>query len=90
VKPGKGTIKIAVLNDGGHDLSSLAGITAGADAASPIKVMMKDVDKDGDLDAEYQFSVADTGIACGDNSVSVQGTVDGLSFTAEADIVTKC
>ncbi len=90
VKPGKGKIKIAVLNNGGHDLSTLAGITAGSGDASPTKMKMKDVDKDGDLDVEYQFSVADTGIACGDTSVTVQGTVDGLSFTAETDIVTKC
>lgn len=90
VKPGKGKIKVAVLNDGGHDLTTLSGVTAGVGLASPTKDKMKDVDDDGDLDAEYSFWVADTGIACGDTELLVQGTVDGLSFSATADIVTKC
>lgn len=90
VKPDKGKIRVAVLNDGGHDLSTLADVTAGIDDAIPTKYKMKDVDKDGDIDVEYVFWVADTGIACGDTMLPVQGTVDGLSFSAAADIVTKC
>jgi hypothetical protein len=62
----------------------------GYSAAAPVSgPFISDWDSDGLADAGYQFQTQDTGIACEDTEVQVQGTtVDGLVFAGTGAIAT--
>jgi hypothetical protein len=77
-----GVISAAILSTNGFDASTVdqASVRFGANQiVAEGTGHFRDVDHDGLLDLILQFRVQDTGIQCGDTSVSVTGqTVDGI------------
>ncbi len=90
VRPDLATRKISVhlINDGTFDIGTIADVQIAG--ATPILERMQDVDDDGDTDLRYKALVGDANVECGDESLSVTGTVDGVPFESIASIITRC
>lgn len=75
-----GPVPVAVLSDGGFDATTVDETVtvlgpAGAPALGPGWTL--DVDGDGDVDRVLWFTVRDTGILCGDTTVTLIGATTG-------------
>lgn len=61
----------------------------GSAGATPFKYTRIDLNEDGIHDLVMRFNINETGLACGDTTIDLQGTiVGGAEFVARADIVT--
>ncbi|MGM8227779.1 choice-of-anchor Q domain-containing protein [Cellvibrio sp. ARAG 10.3] len=64
-------------------------IRLGSAGATPFKYTRIDLNEDGIHDLVMRFRINETGLACGDTAIDLQGTiVGGAEFVARADIVT--
>src|SRR5262249_48077497 len=87
------TLRVAVLTDGSFDASTIDPTTlrfgAKGTEAAPLRVVLRDIDGDGDIDAIIRFAIPDTGIVCGNSSAFLTGkTVSGQAFQGSDSIVT--
>jgi hypothetical protein len=84
---------VAIFSVNGFDATTVDSSTVrfgatGAEAA-PVRVALRDVDGDGDLDMVLRFAIPETGITCGDTSASLTGqTAQGLSIIGSSPIKT--
>lgn len=61
----------------------------GSAGATPFKYTRLDLNEDGIHDLVMRFNINETGLACGDTTIDLHGTmVGGAEFVARADIVT--
>ena len=88
----KGVIPVAILSTDGFDATSvdLLSVRFGTGAARPAQgTGQLDVNGDGRLDLLLHFRTQESGIACGDTSVSITGeTLQGQAFRGSDSIVT--
>ena len=80
----RGGIWVAALSDNGFDPLQIdtSSVGFGPDEASAIRHKTEDINNDGFDDILLQFSIADTGIRCGDDEASLTGkTFDGQNIT---------
>ena len=85
---------MAILSDNGFDATTIDPNTVrfgatGTEAAA-IQVGRRDVEKDGDRDILFRFTISNTGIKCGDTFATLTGqTAGGLSIIGSSPITTS-
>jgi hypothetical protein len=89
----KGTVAVAIVSDSSFDASNvdLNTVRFGAvgTEASPSIFAKRDFDRDKDGDLILRFEIRETGIECGDTSVSLTGkTLDGIPILGSSSIRT--
>jgi hypothetical protein len=89
----KGNVAVAIVSDSSFDASNvdLNTVRFGATGteASPILIAKRDFDRDKDGDLVLRFKIRETGIECGDTSVSLTGkTLDGIPILGSSPIRT--
>jgi hypothetical protein len=82
---GAGHIRVAVLSVDGFDASTVVAETVRfgrtGSEASPVDVLLRDIDGDGTVDLVLRFAIADTAFRCGDTSAVLKGrTSSGAAF----------
>jgi hypothetical protein len=87
------SINVAVFSLNGFDATSIDPTTvrfgATGTEAFPVQVRFKDVDLDGNRDLVLRFRIQDTGIKCGDTSVTLTGQLlSGTSIGGSSPITT--
>lgn len=88
-----GVIPVAILSDSGFDATTVDPLSVrfGAGGAVPAHDTgeLEDVNGDGRLDLVLHFRTQESGIACGDTSVSLTGkTLQGQAFRGSDSLVT--
>jgi hypothetical protein len=88
-------INVAIFSVDGFDATTVDAATvrfgATGTEAAPINVVVKDRDRDKDRDMTVRFRIQDTGIKCGDTSVSLTAqTSTGVSIVGSTSITTHC
>lgn len=86
-KPNK-QLKVEIINDGTFDISGISDVEINGNAVD--RTNLKDVDGDGDTDALVKLRMRNSGVECGDTSITVTGTLDGAPFETIAPIATRC
>jgi hypothetical protein len=87
----RGVIKVVILSDSSFDATEIdpATVRFGAGGAPVERFSFEDVDSDGDLDLVLKIGTEQTGIRCGDSSVSLEGeTFGGRRIAGEEPIRT--
>lgn len=87
----RGVMPVALLTTSDFDaadvdLSSILFGPSGTEAA-PDHLAFEDVDNDGDLDLSLKFRTQDTGVACGDSSLTLTGTTLGGRAIQGLDVI---
>jgi hypothetical protein len=84
----------AILTTDSFDATTIATATirlgpTGKEAA-PVRVNLRDVDRDGDTDLQLFFSVQELGVACGHKTLTLTGrTTAGQEIEGSERIVTE-
>jgi hypothetical protein len=86
-------INVAIFTANGFDATTVDPNTVRFGAtgieAAPIYSAIRDVNGDGSFDMILRFAIQDTGIVCGDTSISLTGqTSQGLSIIGSSPIKT--
>jgi hypothetical protein len=84
---------VAIFSVNGFDATTVNANTVrfGANGieAAPIRIVLNDVNEDGNLDMVVRFQIQDTGIKCGDTSAFLTGQIsNGVSFIGSSPITT--
>ena len=94
ITPGSSrNISVAIFSVNGFDATSVDSNTvrfgATGTEATPVHVVLNDVDGDGNRDIVLRFRIQDTGIQCGDTSAFVAGKISGgPSFIGSSPLTT--
>jgi FG-GAP-like repeat len=85
-------VRVAVLGTDAFDATTIdpGSVRFGRAGAAPLAARLRDVDRDGRLDAIFYFKVHQSGIACGDSSATLVGaTREGQRFegTDSIDVI---
>ena len=88
----RGKILVAILTTDSFDAMTVDQTTVrfgatGMEAAPVGKVILRDVDKDGDIDMLLRFKIQDTDIECGDTSASLTGQILGGQLIEGTDFI---
>jgi probable HAF family extracellular repeat protein len=89
----KGRIPVAILATDTFDPTTVDPntIAFGPKSARPLQTTREDVDGNGRIDVVFHFSTRDTGIQCGDTSLSLTGeTLDGTIEGSDSIITVGC
>lgn len=73
----KGVIPVALLTTDSFDAGSVDPATIVFGEATPVHVVLEDVDEDGDLDLLLHIKTQDSGIVCGDSTAVLRGVTFG-------------
>lgn len=84
-------VRVAILSADGFDAEAVSGDSVrfgptGTEAA-PLRVVVTDVDLDGDMDMVLRFSIPATGIQCGQTSAILRGEMSNGSPIQGSDAI---
>ena len=90
----EGMLPVAILSVESFDATTVDPATARfgptGSEAKPFRTAQEDIDGDGDTDLMLLFRMRETGIACGDTSVSLKGTTqDGTEIEGSESVTTE-
>jgi hypothetical protein len=88
-----GEVPLALLTTAEFDVATVdpMSVRLGPNGAMPVRdaAWMQDVDRDGDLDLMLHFLIQETGVACGDTELILQGaTLEGTAIEGTDSVQT--